>query len=105
MLRRIGYGLGLLFVLACVAAYPLTWERGWGIDYGWPSTEYEFLSRRAGLAVTHGQLWVEKADWVVCVNGLSSRRWRNWPKDDFQHHYSVQLKHNSKYASRSVAVP
>src|SRR5688500_8722208 len=25
MLRRIGNGLGLLFVLACVAAYPLTW--------------------------------------------------------------------------------
>jgi hypothetical protein len=27
MLRRIGYTLGLLFVLACVAAYPLTWGR------------------------------------------------------------------------------
>jgi hypothetical protein len=27
MLRRIGYGLGLLFVLACALAYPLTWER------------------------------------------------------------------------------
>src|SRR5687768_9963205 len=27
MLRRIGYGLGLLFVLTCVAAYPLTWGR------------------------------------------------------------------------------
>jgi hypothetical protein len=31
MLRRIGYGLGLLFVLACIAAYPLTWGRWAGL--------------------------------------------------------------------------
>jgi hypothetical protein len=38
MVRRIGYGHGLLFVLACVVAYPLTWGRmeTMGQDSGGP---------------------------------------------------------------------
>jgi hypothetical protein len=33
MLRRIGYILGLLFVLACVTAYPLTWGHSVLVSY------------------------------------------------------------------------
>jgi hypothetical protein len=36
MLRRIGYGLGMLFVLACVLAYPLTWTRWAGLTVRMP---------------------------------------------------------------------
>ena len=33
MVRRIGYILGLLFVLACALAYPLTWGREADVAY------------------------------------------------------------------------
>jgi|SRR5687768_782496 len=51
MLRRIGYGLGLLFVLACVAAYPLTWGRMRGAFYVRPG--FFVLAE-----VADGLLWV-----------------------------------------------
>jgi hypothetical protein len=47
MLRRIGYGLGLLFVLACVAAYPLTWGRCAQFAHPW-------RERLVGAAIDHG---------------------------------------------------
>src|SRR5258708_2496452 len=33
VLRRFGYILGLLFILACLAAYPLTWGREAAVRY------------------------------------------------------------------------
>jgi hypothetical protein len=49
MFRRTGYILGLLFVLACVAAYPLTWGR-------WIRCAYFTEHRFAFAVVLGGQL-------------------------------------------------
>ena len=50
MLRRTGYILGLLFVVACVAAYPLTWGRIVSIAY---VTEQ---GRHGSVGVVNGQI-------------------------------------------------
>jgi hypothetical protein len=63
MFRRIGYILGLLFVLACVAAYPLTWGRvvvARSVGSGWAHQ----------LSVGHGRLHVTRFEPVSYADGL-----------------------------------
>jgi hypothetical protein len=58
MLRRIGYGLGLLFVLACVAAIPLTWAREAGIRF--LGSRVRIYVRAASGQAEVGAVWTPK---------------------------------------------
>jgi hypothetical protein len=93
MLRRTGYILGLLFVLACVAAYPLTWRIYVGFDFDGPwgqagfgaSTGSCFMHRyrdawarefrvrpsvdTVRMPVRHGWLWQVAADRITFPGG------------------------------------
>lgn len=54
MLRRTGYIVGLLFVAACAAAYPLTWGQSTGVTYQHRGQEF-FMS------VAYGRCTVGRA--------------------------------------------
>jgi hypothetical protein len=60
MLRRIGYTIGLLFVVACVAAYPLTWGKVAVFRYDrlgwcpWGQLTHGHVSVGAYLSTTEG---------------------------------------------------
>jgi hypothetical protein len=56
MLRRTGYILGLLFVLACALAYPLTWGRYRIVRVHSNDAEGGFTGRIAFVGVNTGQL-------------------------------------------------
>jgi hypothetical protein len=50
VLRRTGYILGLLFVAACAAAYPLTWGRYYRCAYMTEQYRYAFAAVTCGQA-------------------------------------------------------
>lgn len=90
MVRRVGYIVGLLFVLACMVAYPLTWARASSLAYeragGWAAG--------VGIASGHIEFTLLHAEMTMETRLVSESRPRpmwardlyavdvNWSKDE-----------------------
>ena len=88
MFRRAGYILGLLFILACAAAYPLTWWKFYNVSH-------ESRGRVEFATVQYGELTIGSVSLPTSVSNPHADQWehgRGWTDSDGRRLYRARLR-------------